>query len=151
MIGANPRRANRLFTRVFLAAFMWRDVIRGRRRGREIVARPGLRFSPLQVFAQRQFQPIPAQVPRGRSGLPLALVLAIPHCRLVRMRPRKSVISVGGQAVGRKSDAGIPTAEMVEFEVMVRPIKAPAALGEEMGNRIGPQLSLLKQAAGAAG
>jgi hypothetical protein len=37
--------------------------------------------------------------------------------------------------------------EMTEFEVMVRPIKALAALGEEMGNRIGPQLSLLKQAA----
>lgn len=42
------------------------------------------------------------------------------------------------------SEAG----EMVEFEVMIRPIKALAALGEEMGNRIGPQLSLLKAAAG---
>ena len=42
------------------------------------------------------------------------------------------------------NDAG----EMLEFEVMVRPIKALAALGEEMGNRIGPQLSQLKQAAG---
>jgi hypothetical protein len=38
--------------------------------------------------------------------------------------------------------------EMVEFEVMVRPIKALEALGEEMGNRIGPQLSRLKEAAG---
>ena len=37
--------------------------------------------------------------------------------------------------------------EMVEFEVMVRPIKALQALGEEMGGRIGPQLALLKQAA----
>jgi hypothetical protein len=37
--------------------------------------------------------------------------------------------------------------EMVEFEVMIRPIKALAALGEEMGNRIGPQLNQLKQAA----
>jgi hypothetical protein len=37
--------------------------------------------------------------------------------------------------------------EMTEFEVMIRPIKALAALGEEMGNRIGPQLALLKQAA----
>ena len=37
--------------------------------------------------------------------------------------------------------------EMVEFEVMVRPIKALAALGEEMGNRIGPELARLKQAA----
>jgi hypothetical protein len=40
-------------------------------------------------------------------------------------------------------DAG----EMIEFEVMVRPIKALQALGEEMGNRIGPELSRLKQAA----
>jgi hypothetical protein len=42
------------------------------------------------------------------------------------------------------SDSG----EMIEFEVMIRPIKALQALGEEMGNRIGPQLSRLKQAAG---
>jgi hypothetical protein len=40
------------------------------------------------------------------------------------------------------------TGEMIEFEVMIRPIKALAALGEEMGNRIGPQLSQLKAAAG---
>ena len=40
-------------------------------------------------------------------------------------------------------DAG----EMIGFEVMIRPIKALAALGEEMGNRIGPQLMQLKQAA----
>ncbi len=41
------------------------------------------------------------------------------------------------------NDAG----EMIEFEVMIRPIKALEALGEEMGNRIGPQLSRLKEAA----
>ena len=41
------------------------------------------------------------------------------------------------------------TGEMIEFEVMIRPIKALAALGEEMGTRIGPQLAQLKQAAGA--
>jgi hypothetical protein len=39
--------------------------------------------------------------------------------------------------------------EMIEFEVMIRPIKALQALGEEMGNRIGPQLARLKQAAAA--
>jgi hypothetical protein len=39
--------------------------------------------------------------------------------------------------------------EMSEFEVLIRPIKALAALGEEMGNRIGPQLTLLKLAARA--
>ena len=38
--------------------------------------------------------------------------------------------------------------EMTEFEVMVRPIKVLQALGEAMGNRIGPQLSRLKEAAG---
>jgi len=38
--------------------------------------------------------------------------------------------------------------EMIEFEVMIRPIKALQALGEEMGNRIGPQLARLKEAAG---
>jgi hypothetical protein len=43
----------------------------------------------------------------------------------------------------RFDDAG----EMAEFEVMIRPIKALAALGEEMGNRIGPQLTQLKRAA----
>ena len=42
-------------------------------------------------------------------------------------------------------DAG----EMIEFEVMVRPIKALAALGEEMGNRIGLELSRLKALAPA--
>ncbi len=42
------------------------------------------------------------------------------------------------------NDAG----QIIEFEVMVRPIKALAALGEAMGNRIGPQLLALKAAAG---
>ena len=51
IIGDIPRRTNRLFARVFLAAFMRCDVIRSRRRGREIVSPPGLRFSPLEVFA----------------------------------------------------------------------------------------------------
>ena len=41
--------------------------------------------------------------------------------------------------------------EIIEFEVMIRPIKALAALGEEIGNRIGPQLAELKQAAAAQG
>ncbi len=37
---------------------------------------------------------------------------------------------------------------MIEFEVMIRPIKALAALGEEIGNRIGPQLSQMKAGSG---
>jgi hypothetical protein len=40
--------------------------------------------------------------------------------------------------------------EMTEFEVMIRPIKALQALGEEMGNRIGPQLAQMKAAAAAS-
>jgi hypothetical protein len=39
--------------------------------------------------------------------------------------------------------------KMIEFEVMIRPIKALQALGEEMGNRIGPELLRLKAAAAA--
>ncbi len=39
---------------------------------------------------------------------------------------------------------------MAEFEVMVRPIKALQVLGEEMGNRIGPELLRLKAAPAAA-
>jgi hypothetical protein len=40
--------------------------------------------------------------------------------------------------------------KMIEFEVMVRPIKALQALGEEMGNRIGPELMRLKAATAGA-
>jgi len=39
--------------------------------------------------------------------------------------------------------------KMVEFEVMIRPLKALQALAEAMGNRIGPQLTALKAAAAA--
>jgi hypothetical protein len=46
-----PRPANRLFARVFFAAVMWWDVIGFGRRDREIVPAPGLRFSPLEIFA----------------------------------------------------------------------------------------------------
>ena len=37
--------------------------------------------------------------------------------------------------------------EMVEFEVMIRPLKALQALAEAMGSRIGPQLMALKATA----
>jgi hypothetical protein len=36
---------------------------------------------------------------------------------------------------------------MIEFEVMIRPLKALEVLSEQMGNRIGPQLAQLKQEA----
>ena len=38
--------------------------------------------------------------------------------------------------------------KMVGFEVMIRPLWAMQALAEEIGNRIGPELTQLKQAAG---
>jgi hypothetical protein len=38
--------------------------------------------------------------------------------------------------------------EMIEFEVMIRPIKALQALADEIGSRIGPELTKLKTAAG---
>ena len=37
--------------------------------------------------------------------------------------------------------------KMIEFEVMVRPIKALQALSDEIGNRVGPELARLKAAA----
>lgn len=37
--------------------------------------------------------------------------------------------------------------KIVEFEVMVRPFKALAALGEQMNARVGPELAKLKSAA----
>jgi hypothetical protein len=37
--------------------------------------------------------------------------------------------------------------EMIEFEVMIRPIKGLQALADEIGNRIGPQLTKMKAAA----
>ena len=41
--------------------------------------------------------------------------------------------------------------EMVTFEVMIRPFKALEAVGEAMGNRIGPELLRLKALATAVG
>ena len=37
--------------------------------------------------------------------------------------------------------------QIIDFEVMIRPIKALQALGEQMSARIGPQLAVLKKAA----
>jgi hypothetical protein len=37
--------------------------------------------------------------------------------------------------------------ELIEFEVMIRPLKALQVLAEEMGNRIGPQLMEMKRLA----
>jgi hypothetical protein len=66
-------------------------------------------------------------------------------------RPRNDVALEFGANIGKWQLRGIDlikfyeAGEMVEFEVMIRPAKAPQALGEEMGNRIGPQLIGLKK------
>jgi hypothetical protein len=213
---------------------MWGGIISIGRCHRDIASRPGLRFSPLEIFAQRQFQPILPWIFRKRSGLALVFILLILHREPARMTggkpmsenhalaplPQRTLDSwhrfvasgdrdllasllsehivfrspfVQAPIPGRTAtllvlttvvqifenfryhrsfiagphDAALEFAanigkwqlkgidlikfneagEMVEFEVMIRPIKALAALGEEMGNRIGPQLSQLKQAA----
>ena len=41
--------------------------------------------------------------------------------------------------------------QITDFEVMIRPIKALQALGEQMNARIGPQLAVLKKAVASAG
>src|ERR1700688_5232756 len=65
----------RLFDRVFSADVMWGDVVAIRRRHRDIAASLRLRFSPLEVFPQRQFQPIlPRILFRRRSGSALAFM-----------------------------------------------------------------------------
>jgi hypothetical protein len=48
----------RKLTRLFFAALMWWGVIRIGRCAIGVDSSPRLRFSPLQVFAQRQLEPI---------------------------------------------------------------------------------------------
>ena len=91
-----------LTARLFSAVVIWRDIAgMGRCRCR-IVSPPRLGFSPLQVFAQRPFQPIlPGFLARiaGRAFrrgpvLPLAFVLLIRHRRPVRW-PRRGRGTIG--------------------------------------------------------
>jgi hypothetical protein len=64
-------------------------------------------------------------------------MLLIRHCRLSNAFAEECHISRRSSRWNEKSDTGIPAGEMVEVEVMIRPIKALAAPGEEIGNRIG--------------
>src|SRR5487761_1899685 len=83
--GEIPRQANRLFARAFFAAVTGGDVFGIGGCVREIVASSRLRFSPLEVFAQCQFQAVLTQILRGPSGSPRALFVAILHRRPARM------------------------------------------------------------------
>ena len=69
------------------------------RRDRTIASSPRLRFSPLEVFAQRQFQPILARILCG-SGWRLVFMLVILHREPVRMRrsPKDSTGRIAGWA-----------------------------------------------------
>jgi hypothetical protein len=73
-----PARANRLFARAFFAV-MARDLIRSGRRWREIASLSRLRFSPLEIFAQRELQPFLTPISGGRSRRPPAFVSTIHH------------------------------------------------------------------------
>src|SRR5271168_4436338 len=70
--------ANRLFSRAFFAA-VESDLIRGGRRRREIASLARLRFSPFEVFAQREFQPFLPPVFGGLSAPRPAFVPTIHH------------------------------------------------------------------------
>src|ERR1700687_5918261 len=63
------------------------------RRDRDIASPPRLRFSPLEIFAQRQLQPILARILCGGSGLPLGFILVILHRGPVSMRLSSNDIS----------------------------------------------------------
>jgi hypothetical protein len=74
-----PNRANRLFARVFFARISHGDIIRVRRRNREIVPPPALRFSSLEILTQRKLQPFPAGIVCALSGLSPPVVLVVSH------------------------------------------------------------------------
>src|SRR5258708_37335010 len=69
---------------------MWGGVIRIGRCRRDIASAPHLRFSPLEVFAQCELQPIPPRILAALSALPLAFILHILHRRPDRMSRRET-------------------------------------------------------------
>src|SRR5260370_10269488 len=69
---------------------MGRELIRMARCGRDVASAPGLQFSPLEVFAQRELQPVPPRIFSARSGLPLAFIPRILHRGPVRMSRRET-------------------------------------------------------------
>src|ERR1700704_3780003 len=153
-----PPSARLLSARLVAAVVMWCGLIVMGRCGRGIASPPRLRFSPLEVFAQCQLQPI---LPRIRlwsfCRRPRAPVLLVLHRRPVRtgsasITARAENRPVGGLIAGSR-DAALKfsanigkwqlrvidlikfdeAGEMTEFEVMIRLIKALQAPGDEMG------------------
>jgi hypothetical protein len=97
---------------------MWWEVIRIGRRYRDMASGAGLRFSPLEIFAKCQFQPVRSRIFRVRTGLSLASIAVVVHREPVRMRGCSDVIALREY-----------TGELPEFEAMIGPIEALAVLG----------------------
>src|SRR3982074_427081 len=131
---------------------MWGDVIAMGRRRRDIASPPRLRFSPLEIFAQRQLQPILPQIfarvfPRvffgvfgGRSGLPFVFIFLIVHREPARMTgeivwwsenhalaplPQRRLASFC--RVGRSRPAGLAAVRTYCVPFAVRAIANPGA------------------------
>jgi hypothetical protein len=118
---------------------------------RDVVSSPRLRFSPLEVFTQRFFQPIPPCIFfRQVAFLARGFIPVIRHSWI---RSNASRLNQGRYdariySVSRSPIVQSPIPGRAKFEVMIRPIKALPALADEIGNRIGPQLSQRKATAG---
>lgn len=93
MSRATPRAvippARRLLVRFRTEFVMWGCLGIIARCGVRIAASPRLRFSPLEIFPQRQFQPVLPRVLR-RLALTVALTLIVLHRRPVRMNPLRA-------------------------------------------------------------
>ena len=114
----------RLFARFFSAAIMWcGGLIMGRCR-RDVVSSPRLRFSPLEVFAQRLLQPIPSCIFFRQMACPaFALFPVIRHHGPAFMR--RAQRQYHRTLDGRKPGAG--------------------RTADEFGDRIGPELAERRQ------
>ena len=77
------RFGGQLPARLFSAPVIQGDAGVIGRRARDVAPALRLRFSPLEIFAQRQFQPVLPGVFRRARGLPLAVTLLILHRRPV--------------------------------------------------------------------
>jgi hypothetical protein len=99
--------------------------------------------------------PGPARGPAGADHGGADLLRILPITALLSAAPATS--RWNSAPISANGSSGASTHQIQRrrrndrIEVMVRPIRALAALREEMGNRIGPELSRLKQLAGLRG
>jgi hypothetical protein len=111
-------------------------------------AATGLRLPPLQVFTQRVTQPVLA----GDSAVVRAFIWLVGHGVLCSNGFEKfdPIMSHPGEAIMTDTYALAALPQQTRPDGEVRPIKALQALGDAMGNRIGPQIGPVKQQAAAA-